>query len=80
MREPERQTVASGRVDQGVGACIRGLNGELWGRVTEEQDGVWLLESGRVAKKETQGVKWQWEPALTSRGIGVCIRGSGGDV
>jgi len=80
VREPERRMVASGRVDQGVGACIRGLNGELWGRVTEEQAKVWLLESGRVAKKETQGIKWQWEPALTSRGVGVCIRGFRGDL
>jgi len=80
VREPERRTVATGCVDQGVGACIRGLNGELWGRVTEEQAKVWILESGRVAKKETQGVKWQWEPAPASRGVGVGIRGIQGDL
>lgn len=80
VREPERRTVASGCIGQGVGACIRGLNGELWGRVVEEQDNVWLLESGRIAKKETQGLKWQWEPALISRGVGVYIRGLQGEL
>lgn len=45
----------------GVGAVIRGNNGEVWGKVVAEEGDVWKLESGRIAKKATQGQKWYWD-------------------
>lgn len=85
VRQPERRKVAiDGHHDpsEGVGAYIRGMNGELWGLVVGETDRVWELDSGRIAKKETEGWKWQWEPigSEPAFGIGANIRGVQGDL
>lgn len=47
-------------VSRGVGASIRGVNGELWGRVDGDEGHCWMLQTGRIAKKETEGYKWHW--------------------
>merc|ERR1712107_215222 len=44
-----------------MGASICGTNGELWGRVVAEEPTCWRLDSGRIAKKETEGYRWAWE-------------------
>lgn len=44
----------------GVGALIVGANGERWGRVVAEECACWRLHTGRVAKKETEGSRWDW--------------------
>merc|ERR1711976_287006 len=44
----------------GVGAYIEGLDGEQWGRVVREEWNCWRLHTGRMAKKETEGYKWNW--------------------
>merc|ERR1712070_200198 len=46
---------------RGLGAKIRGVGGDLWGRVICEEPDVWVLESGRIAKKMTEGVRWVWD-------------------
>jgi hypothetical protein len=47
----------------GVGATIRGINGEIWGRVVADEGHCWRLDSGRIAKKETEGWRWSWHSA-----------------
>jgi len=45
----------------GIGASIVGMdNGEKWGQVVGEDYSSWRLSSGRIAKKETEGLRWQW--------------------
>lgn len=44
----------------GMGATIEGLSGEIWGRVIADEYYCWRLHTGRVAKKETEGWKWNW--------------------
>merc|ERR1719327_787080 len=65
VREPEIRTVAEEAKDAGgwwgVGANIRGVNGELWGQVVDDEGHCWRLDSDRIAKKETEGMKWNWE-------------------
>merc|ERR1712070_170793 len=48
------------RPAEGVGATIAGKDGEVWGVVVADEDKVWKLESGRIAKKETVGDKWNF--------------------
>lgn len=64
VRQPERRKVAikggSGR-SRGVGARIRGMDNVLWGLVVFEEYECWRLDSGRIAKKETEGYRWYWE-------------------
>jgi len=55
-------SAASG-TDVGVGACICDADGEPWGRVVAEEETCWRLDSGRIARKATQGVKWCWQHA-----------------
>merc|ERR1712139_99608 len=50
-------------VSSGVGACIAGTNGENWGRVVTDMGNCWRLHTGRIAKKETEGWKWNWADA-----------------
>lgn len=50
--------------DYGIGASIEGLGGDVWGRVVADEGHCWRLHSGRIAKKETEGYKWNW--AITS--------------
>jgi len=45
---------------RGVGASISGVDGETWGRVIAEESDVWRLHSGRIAKKSSEGWKWNW--------------------
>jgi len=50
--------MSSGR---GVGAYIQFLiNGENRQLVAGEDEKCWLLSSGRVAKKKTEGSSWVW--------------------
>merc|ERR1711879_74095 len=44
----------------GVGATIVGHNGERWGRVVADELDRWRLHTGRMAKKATEGLKWEW--------------------
>lgn len=48
------------RTTQGVGASIQGVDGSLWGRVIAEDYDSWRLHTGRIAKKATEGWKWNW--------------------
>merc|ERR1712232_1252344 len=48
------------RASHGVGASIVGVDGRVWGRAVAEEYGCWRLHSGRIAKKETEGYKWNW--------------------
>jgi len=47
----------------GVGASIIGINGETWGRVVADEGHCWRLHTGRIAKKETEGLRWTWDSA-----------------
>lgn len=66
----------------GVGATICGIDGEVWGMVVADGGKIWKLESGRMAKKETEGARWKWASeaasAETLTGVGGTIRGIGG--
>merc|ERR1712139_624726 len=44
----------------GIGANIAGLDGSSWGRVVGEDSDCWRLSSGRIAKKQTEGLRWNW--------------------
>lgn len=46
--------------ESGVGASIAGVDGSSWGRVVGEDDACWRLSSGRIAKKHTEGQRWNW--------------------
>lgn len=48
----------AGAPASGVGEQISGANGDVWGVVVAEAGNAWQLESGRSAKKETEGTKW----------------------
>lgn len=48
------------RKTRGVGASIAGLDGAVWGRVVSEEYSCWRLHSGRIAKKDTEGDRWNW--------------------
>jgi len=50
----------SGVPAKGVGAWIRGLGGDIWGAVVGDEGKKWRLDSGRICKKDTEGVKWTW--------------------
>lgn len=59
VREPEERIVDSDP-DENGGWYIEGVNGDLWGRAVEDEGHCWRLDSGRIAKKETEGSKWNW--------------------
>merc|ERR1712113_190235 len=44
----------------GIGASIQGLAGDVWGRVVADEGHCWRLHTGRIARKDTEGVKWRW--------------------
>ncbi|CAK0817886.1 unnamed protein product, partial [Prorocentrum cordatum] len=52
----------------GVGATIQNIelkpdgSVDIWGEVVAEEVNCWRLASGRIAKKQTEGVKWMWAP------------------
>jgi hypothetical protein len=62
----------------GVGATIQGIDGELWGRVVYDNGNCWQLESGRIAKKATEGVRWIWasDSRKPAQGVGAYIVGA----
>lgn len=78
VREPERRKVQSdSRPVSGVGGTIQGVDGDVWGRVIGESSECWRLESGRIAKKITEGVRWNWAPRGSATwGVGATILGS----
>jgi len=61
-------------VGKGIGALIVGADGSIWGTVVADEGHVWKLDSGRVAKKATEGSKWRWAEG----GIGYTIIGADG--
>jgi len=63
LHDAEGWTLATG-----VGAFIRGNDGRLWGKVVGDGGKVWKLESGRIAKKDTEGTKWYWRDAQEEPG------------
>jgi hypothetical protein len=80
VRAPEMRVVeaSSSAPSSGVGASICGIDGELWGRVVADNGSCWQLESGRIAKKATEGMKWNWTGGwqTPSHGVGGYILGS----
>jgi hypothetical protein len=80
VRAPELRMVQANAwgAMTGVGATIQGLNGEVWGRVVGDNGNCWQLESGRIAKKETEGVRWIWaaHSRNASYGVGAYIVGA----
>jgi len=44
----------------GVGATIQGVNGDKWGRVVGDEEHCWRLHTGRIARKDTEGLRWNW--------------------
>jgi len=55
---------AAVKAKRGVGARITGIDEygcwNVWGRVVAEEYECWRLCTGRVAKKATEGHKWEW--------------------
>ena len=71
----------------GIGGIIHGLDGEVWGEVEADGGKVWKLVGGRIAKKETEGTKWNWAGPASApvakealAGIGGTIRGIDGEI
>lgn len=46
---------------RGIGASIRGIGGDLWGRGLGHEGNCWRLHTGRIAKTETEGYRWNWD-------------------
>jgi len=44
----------------GCGSWIVGLDGSKWGRAIADEGHAWRLHTGRIAKKDTEGTKWNW--------------------
>merc|ERR1712046_413493 len=38
------------------------MNGGVWGRVVGDLGNCWQLHTGRIAKKDTEGYRWNWAP------------------
>jgi hypothetical protein len=55
-------------VSSGVGANIQGSNGEHWGIVVADEGHCWRLSNGRIAKKSTEGNRWNWASAPSVAG------------
>merc|ERR1712178_578398 len=47
-------------VSSGVGAQIQSIHGENWGYVVADEGTCWRLSNGRIAKKDTENVRWSW--------------------
>lgn len=77
VREPERRKVEVAFQSAGVGGVILGLDGTEWGKVIADEGACWRLESGRIAKKETEGYRWNWKSSHgnPSTGVGAWIVG-----
>ncbi|CAJ1388333.1 unnamed protein product [Effrenium voratum] len=62
-----------GKGSFGVGSAIFGLDGTKWGSVVADEGRAWKLDSGRIAKKETEGDKWTWAGGVSTKGDeGAC--------
>lgn len=74
----EKPTTGGGRRPSkkgafGVGSVIFGVDGSKWGSVVADEGTVWKLDSGRIAKKQTEGDKWTWAGGATTKGDeGAC--------
>jgi len=44
----------------GIGATVRSLGSGMEGRVVADEGHCWRLHTGRIAKKETEGIRWVW--------------------
>jgi hypothetical protein len=55
----------------GVGASIQGVDGDAWGRVVADMGHAWRLSNNRIAKKETEGWKWNWAPEVACENLEV---------
>jgi hypothetical protein len=44
----------------GIGATIESVNSGMRGRVVSDEGHCWRLHTGRIAKKETEGIRWNW--------------------
>ena len=54
-------------VYDGVGASIVGIDGStVWGVVVSDERTAWRLDSGRIAKKLSEGLKWTWNSAAAA--------------
>jgi len=60
VREPEMQEIEAQFQEHGLGASIAGLDGTVWGKVVADEGDVWRLASGRIARKENEGYRWNW--------------------
>eukprot|EP00930_Biecheleria_cincta_P001746 TRINITY_DN102849_c0_g1_i1.p1 TRINITY_DN102849_c0_g1~~TRINITY_DN102849_c0_g1_i1.p1 ORF type:complete len:2224 (+),score=519.81 TRINITY_DN102849_c0_g1_i1:62-6733(+) len=74
----EAASKASGRKDRAassggsksygsrIGNNILGSDGSVWGKVVADEGSCWKLDSGRIAKKVTEGDKWKWADGYSS--------------
>ncbi|CAE7497615.1 unnamed protein product [Symbiodinium natans] len=70
---PGKSGRKSSKGSTGVGSVIFGTDGSKWGTVVADDGRVWKLDSGRIAKKETEGDKWTWAGGATTKGEeGAC--------
>jgi len=46
--------------ESGIGANIAGVDGSKWGRVVGGERDCWRLSNGRIARKNTEGLRWNW--------------------
>jgi hypothetical protein len=53
-------------VKSGVGAQIKGADGQNWGYVVADEGDCWRLSNGRIAKKGTESIRWSWVEASDS--------------
>ena len=44
----------------GVGAHIYGMDGKHWGKVVAGEHSAWRLAGGRIAKRKTEEINWEW--------------------
>lgn len=62
LAELRAEALAGPPKERGIGAYIRSVEGELWGRVVADTGRTWKLASGRSAKKENEGRAWNFDP------------------
>jgi hypothetical protein len=44
-----------------IGDKLFGLDHKSWGRIVDQTKKAWILEDGRIAKKENEGKKWTFK-------------------
>jgi hypothetical protein len=44
-----------------IGDELFGLDNKSWGRILDQTKTAWILEGGRIAKKENEGKKWTFK-------------------